>query len=149
MLAKVFLAITLIFVILVTGTLGSGERYVRADKNGALFGNSIRNRDSSPCGPCEKFKFNQCMKTFGPKCPDELQEPIPRLFKDKEVNPEKRKPTRWRQRNEKHYDRNDRKRSRNYGQQYTSKKTKSIFSFREIGEPCECKNKCREKLQAY
>ncbi|CAG9835419.1 unnamed protein product [Diabrotica balteata] len=42
---------------------------------------------------------------------DELQEPIPRLFEDKEVNPEKRKPTRWRQRNEEHYDRNDRKRS--------------------------------------
>ncbi|XP_050506819.1 uncharacterized protein LOC126885227 [Diabrotica virgifera virgifera] len=40
---------------------------------------------------------------------DELQEPIPRLFKDKEVNPEKKKPTRWRQLNEEHYDRNERK----------------------------------------
>ncbi|XP_050514634.1 uncharacterized protein LOC126889933 [Diabrotica virgifera virgifera] len=65
---------------------------------------------------------------------DELQEPIPRLFKDKEVNSEKKKPTRWRQRNEEHYDRNERKRSRNSGQQYTSKKTKTIISSREIGE---------------
>lgn len=60
--------------------------------------------------------------------------------------PEKTPKSRWRQRRDSTYDRVKIKKRRNLGQEYTSLKTKKRIKAREMGPPCDCKNKCREKL---
>lgn len=64
-----------------------------------------------------------------------------------ETSPEERTPTRWRLSNKENYERVKRKRRRNTGLQYKSKKTNKTVEPREMGPPCRCKNKCREKLE--
>nr|XP_022910779.1 uncharacterized protein LOC111421817 [Onthophagus taurus] len=60
--------------------------------------------------------------------------------------PEPTPRSRWKHRKEDTYPRSKRKIRRNLGQQYTSDKTKKTVAARELGPPCECKKRCREKL---
>lgn len=61
--------------------------------------------------------------------------------------PEKTPKSRWRPKNSEMYSRNKRKARRNLGQEYLSDSAKKQIKARELGLPCSCKYKCREKLQ--
>lgn len=74
------------------------------------------------------------------------QRHVSRITRGVEKSPEPRTPTRWKSRNDQSYEREKRKRRRNSGKEYTSKKTRKTIEPREIGPPCLCKNKCRKKL---
>ena len=54
--------------------------------------------------------------------------------------------SRKRKRNEEDWLANKAKRQRNLGQEYISKNTKKTVPKRELGPPCNCKNKCYEKV---
>lgn len=69
------------------------------------------------------------------------------MRRDRDDSPPKSSKFRWRQRNIEEYSRNKRKTRRNLGQNYKSDSTNKIIEAREIGPPCTCKNKCREKLE--
>uniref|UniRef100_A0A6P7G248 Uncharacterized protein LOC114336788 n=1 Tax=Diabrotica virgifera virgifera TaxID=50390 RepID=A0A6P7G248_DIAVI len=71
----------------------------------------------------------------------------PSRKRTKPDTPDKTPTNRWRQRNEECYSRLKRKIRRNLGQPYVSDKTKKNVPGRELGPPCSCTNKCREKLQ--
>lgn len=62
------------------------------------------------------------------------------------VTPDKTPKSRRRQRRDSNYERVKSKKRRNLGQEYTSLKTKKRIQARELGPPCDCKKKCREKL---
>lgn len=71
---------------------------------------------------------------------------LPKARRIRERSPKATPKSRWRQKREDSYQRVKSRKRRNLGLEYVSLKTKKLVQARELGSPCGCKKKCREKL---